>query len=81
MQQGKNSDLLQRTLGELSKKASQLIVQLKCLYTNAYSIGNKQEELEAMVQLEKYDLSWKYGRKNQTTEYYVWGSLCTLRTR
>ncbi|XP_068520926.1 uncharacterized protein [Anas acuta] len=30
----------------------QPIARLKCLYTNARSMGNKQEELEAMVQLE-----------------------------
>ncbi|KAK4806242.1 LOW QUALITY PROTEIN: hypothetical protein QYF61_013386 [Mycteria americana] len=30
--------------------------QLKCLYTNACSMGNKQEELEAIVQLENYDI-------------------------
>ena len=30
--------------------------QLKCLYTNAHSMGNKQEELETVVQLEKYNL-------------------------
>ena len=33
-----------------------LKAQLKCLYTSACSMGNKQEELEAMVQLGKYDL-------------------------
>ena len=30
--------------------------QLKCLYTNACSMGNKPEELEATVLLERYDL-------------------------
>ena len=39
-----------------SKKASRSIAQLKCLYTNAHSMGNKQEELEATVQLESYVL-------------------------
>lgn len=39
------------------KKAAELIVQLKCIYTNAYSIGHKQEELEATVQLEYYDIA------------------------
>ena len=29
---------------------------MKCLYTNAHSMGNKQEELEAIVLLESYDL-------------------------
>jgi len=30
--------------------------QLKCIYTNACSIGNKQEKLEAIVQQDSYDL-------------------------
>ncbi|KAK4805287.1 hypothetical protein QYF61_004852 [Mycteria americana] len=30
--------------------------QLKCLYTNAHSMGNKQEELEAIVHQENYDM-------------------------
>jgi len=30
--------------------------QLKCVYTNARSMGNKQEELEAIVQQDGYDL-------------------------
>lgn len=38
-----------------TKKVGQLTVQLKCLYTNTHSMGNKQEELEAVVHLESYD--------------------------
>jgi len=30
--------------------------QLKCIFTNAYSMGNKQEGLEAIVQQANYDL-------------------------
>ncbi|PKU37320.1 mitochondrial fission process protein 1 [Limosa lapponica baueri] len=30
--------------------------QLKCIYTNAHSMGNKQDELEAMVQQDSYDV-------------------------
>ncbi|KAJ7398094.1 mitochondrial fission process protein 1 [Pitangus sulphuratus] len=30
--------------------------QLKCMYTNARSMGNKQEELEAIMQQESYDV-------------------------
>ena len=30
--------------------------QLKCIYTNARNMGNKQEELEAIVQQDSYDL-------------------------
>jgi len=30
--------------------------QLKCIYTNAHRIGNKQEELEVTVQQANYDL-------------------------
>ena len=33
-----------------------LMTQLKCVYTNACSIGNKQEELEAIVHQANYDL-------------------------
>jgi len=32
------------------------IAQLKCIYTNERSMGNKQEELEAIVQQDSYDL-------------------------
>ena len=30
--------------------------QLKCLYANAHSVENKQEELETLICLENYDL-------------------------
>ena len=40
-----------------SKKAMRPIAKLKCLYTNACSIGNKQEEPETVAQLENYDLT------------------------
>jgi len=33
-----------------------LTAQLKCIYTNARSMGNKQEELEAVIQQDGYDL-------------------------
>jgi len=39
-----------------SKKVTQLTAQLKCLYINAHSMGNKQEELEATMLLESYNL-------------------------
>ena len=32
------------------------MTQLKCIYTNARSMGNKQEELEVTVQQANYDL-------------------------
>ena len=32
------------------------MIQLKCIYTNARSTGNKQEELEAIVSQGNYDL-------------------------
>lgn len=38
-----------------SKNTTWLIAQLKCLYINASWLGNKQEELEATVQLENCD--------------------------
>ena len=39
-----------------SEKAVRPIAKLKCLCTNVCSMGNKQEELETVVQLGKYDL-------------------------
>jgi len=33
-----------------------LTAQLKCAYINARSMGNKQEELEAIIQQDSYDL-------------------------
>lgn len=39
----------------LSFKTNYFVFFYICLYTNAYSMGNKQE-LEAMVQLENYNL-------------------------
>ena len=39
-----------------TEKAMRPIAKLKCLYTNACSMGNKQEELETVAQLGKYDL-------------------------
>ena len=36
------------------------IAQLKCISTNVWSVSNKQEELEAIVQQENYDFE---GRK------------------
>lgn len=38
-----------------SKKVTRPAAQLKCLYTNACSLRNKQEELEATVLLENHD--------------------------
>ena len=37
-------------------KVTRPTAQMKCLYTNARSMGNKQEELEAVVLLESYNL-------------------------
>ncbi|KAK4813839.1 hypothetical protein QYF61_001937 [Mycteria americana] len=37
-------------------KETQTTAQLKCLYINARSMGNKQEELEAIVHQENYDM-------------------------
>jgi len=30
--------------------------QLKCIYTNAHSMDNKQQEMEAVVQQDSYDM-------------------------
>lgn len=42
--------------------------QLKYLYTNALSMGNKQEELETMVPLKNLLLSQKHGGMIRITE-------------
>jgi len=39
-----------------SRKVMCQKARLKCLYTNACSIGNKQGEMETMMSLENYDL-------------------------
>jgi len=39
-----------------SAKVTRPTTQMKCLYTNAHSMGNKQEELEATMLLESCDL-------------------------
>ncbi|PKU36248.1 mitochondrial fission process protein 1 [Limosa lapponica baueri] len=38
------------------EKVAGQLAQLKCIYMNACSMGNKQEELEAIVQQENYDI-------------------------
>ena len=38
------------------KKVLGTSIHLKCIYTNAHSMGNKQEELEALMQQENYDV-------------------------
>ncbi|GAB0190216.1 mitochondrial enolase superfamily member 1 [Grus japonensis] len=45
------------------KKVMRSVAQLKCIYTNACSMGNKQRELEAIIQQETViELpSWKHG--------------------
>lgn len=53
----KNPQICPRGIREgSSKKVTLSIGQLKCLYANAYSMWNKQEELEAIVLLENYGL-------------------------
>lgn len=37
-------------------KTMKLRAQMKSLYTNSYRMGNKQEELETVVQTENYDV-------------------------
>ena len=39
-----------------SRKVTRQKAQLKCLYTNAHSLENKQDELETMMHFESYDL-------------------------
>lgn len=40
----------------LSRKVLYQKAQLKCLYTDAHSMGNEEEELETVMCLEIYDL-------------------------
>ena len=47
---GENQGKYLKGIKELSfKEVTRPAAQLKCLYTNACSLGNKQEELEATV--------------------------------
>jgi len=41
---------------DLSKRGMRVTAWLKCIYTNARSTGNQQEELEAIVQQDSCDL-------------------------
>jgi len=41
---------------ELSSKMTKPANQLKCFYTNACNLGNKQEEPEIIVPLENHDV-------------------------
>lgn len=54
MEVAENSHIGIRT--SQTKEVAGSIVQLKCNYTNAHIMGNKHEELEAIVQLEDYDI-------------------------
>ena len=40
----------------MARPEDKVMAQLKCIYTNARSMGNKQEELEAIVRQAAYDL-------------------------
>ena len=40
----------------MPRQGVRLTAQLKCVYTNAHGMGNKQEELETIVQQDGYDL-------------------------
>ena len=42
--------------GGMATLGAKSTAQLKCMYSNARSMGNKQEELEALVQQEGYDI-------------------------
>jgi len=45
-----------RLRGGSSEKVMWMIAQLKCLYTNVFSMGNRQEEMDTVMQLENYYL-------------------------
>ena len=56
---GSSGGKLQISVGSLREGHTRKVgqkAQLKCLYTNARSMGNKQEELENMMCLENCDL-------------------------
>jgi len=54
---GENQGKSLKGIGELSfKEVTRPAAQLKCLYTNACSLGIKQEELEATVLLENQNI-------------------------
>ena len=46
--------------GSIPVSGVRLVAYLKCIYSTVFSTGNKQEELEAIVQQENYDFE---GRK------------------
>ena len=56
----------------MSGSGEQAMAQLNCIYTNARSMGNKQEELEAIVQQASYDVvaiteTWWYHSHDQSS--------------
>jgi len=53
---GNNSEIHKDVKRHSSNKVIWPTAQLKCLYTNACSICNKQEKLDATVLLESYNL-------------------------
>jgi len=54
---GENQGKYLKGIKELSfKEVIRPAAQLKCLYTNACSLGNKQDELETTVLLENHDI-------------------------
>ncbi|RMC21781.1 hypothetical protein DUI87_02650 [Hirundo rustica rustica] len=45
-----------RPKGCKAELGAKSVAQLRCMHTNAHSMGNKKEELEAMVQQQSYDV-------------------------
>lgn len=43
-------------MGTMSRPEEKEMAQMKCIYTNTYSMDNKQEEMEAIVQQAGCDL-------------------------
>ena len=52
---GNSQDKPQICTGGIQRGSSKNVTGLKSLHTNAHSMGNKQEEMEIMVQLGNYD--------------------------
>jgi len=57
MGEGDKTDLTRdEPRGAMLELGVRRMTQVKCIYTNACSMGNKQEELEAIVCQANYDL-------------------------
>lgn len=49
----------------MSEFRVRLIAQLKCVHTTIYSMGSRQEGLEAVVEQENYDLLYRWAEDSE----------------